>query len=141
MPGIEWPQLRLRVDLAPGCSIGPGKISLLQAIAREGSLSEAAKRLGMSYRRAWVLLDDLNSSFAQPLVSTAVGGARGGGARLTAQGGRLVRAFEALARVARPLARRKFAAFAPKSRRPGSVTRRKLAKSLTARGQKRPLSR
>lgn len=130
MAQIEWPQLRLRVDLAPGCSIGPGKISLLQAIAAEGSLSLAAQRIGMSYRRAWVLLDDLNTSFAQPLVKTAVGGARGGGARLTKQGDKLIRAFEALARGAQPMARRKFESFAVRKRRPRTVARRKLTRSL-----------
>ena len=61
------PRVRIRVDLAPGCSLGPGKVSLLEAIETEGSLTLAARRLAMSYRRAWNLLDDLNRSFATPI--------------------------------------------------------------------------
>src|SRR5262245_48267492 len=80
------PRLRLRIDFAPGCSVGPGKVGLLEAIQRCGSLSEAARQLGMSYRRAWLLLAELNRSFNQPLVTTSVGGTDGGGAVLTASG-------------------------------------------------------
>jgi molybdate transport system regulatory protein len=90
------PELRIRVDLSPGCSVGPGKISLLEAIEREGSLSVAARSMGLSYRRAWNLLADLNASFADPVVETAVGGMKGGGARVTAFGRSLVKAFRAL---------------------------------------------
>lgn len=133
MANTEWPQLRLRVDLAPGCSIGPGKISLLQAIESEGSLSLAARHIGMSYRRAWDLLDDLNQSFDQPLVTTAVGGLSGGGAQLTEQGRRLIAAFEALQRGVQPLARRKFLSFAARKRSTRQAARRKLAKPLAAR--------
>lgn len=140
MASSSWPQVRLRIDLGPGCSIGPGKISLLQAIAAEGSLSLAAQRIGMSYRRAWVLLDDLNTAFAEPLVTTVVGGVRGGGAKLTRQGDKLIRAFEALARGAQPMARRKFSSFTVRERQ-SRVARRKLARPLAARVQKRPLSR
>lgn len=64
------PQLRIRVDLAAGCSVGPGKISLLDAIEREGSLSVAARSIGLSYRRAWNLLTDLNQSFVKPVAAT-----------------------------------------------------------------------
>ena len=98
------PQLRIRVDLAPGCSVGPGKISLLEAIEREGSLSVAALSIGLSYRRAWNLLADLNRSFTEPVVATAVGGTRGGGARVTDFGRSLVAAFRALERSALRLA-------------------------------------
>ncbi|HEV7605993.1 MAG TPA: hypothetical protein VGO61_01550 [Steroidobacteraceae bacterium] len=92
----KFPQLRIRVDLAPGCSVGPGKVSLLQAIERQGSLSVAAQSIGMSYRRAWNLLADLNRSFASPIVATAVGGRRGGGARVTELGHALIAAFRSL---------------------------------------------
>ena len=98
------PQLRIRVDLAPGCSIGPGKVSLLEAIEREGSLSVAAQTIGMSYRRAWNLLADLNGSFESPVVTTAVGGTRGGGARVTDLGHSLIAAFRATERDALRLA-------------------------------------
>lgn len=132
MTGNDWPQLRLRVDLAPGCSIGPGKILLLRAIAAEGSLSLAARRIGMSYRRAWDLLSDLNEAFARPMATTAVGGRRGGGARLTAQGEKLVRAFEKLERGVRPLARRTFDDFTARERSPRRALRRKLVKPRTS---------
>ncbi len=106
------PQLRIRVDLAPGCSVGPGKISLLEAIDREGSLSVAARATGLSYRRAWNLLADLNRSFAQPVVATAVGGMRGGGARVTDFGHALIAAFRALERGALRLAATRMRRFA-----------------------------
>jgi molybdate transport system regulatory protein len=92
------PRVRIRVDLAPGCSLGPGKVSLLEAIEVEGSLTLAARRLEMSYRRAWNLLDDLNRSFAMPMVETAVGGRSGGGAQLTESGRALIHAFRELER-------------------------------------------
>ena len=129
----EWPRLRLRVDLAPGCSIGPGKISLLQAIDEAGSLSLAAQRIGMSYRRAWNLLDDLNGAFAHRLVTTAVGGAHGGGARLTAHGSRLIRAYEALQSDVSPMARRKFAGFPARKQSGKAVAQRKMVRPLAAR--------
>src|SRR5258708_36966422 len=70
--------VRFRVDLGGGCSIGIGKIELLEGISRNGSLSEAARQMRMSYRRAWLLLADLNASFDQP-VAQASTGRRGGG--------------------------------------------------------------
>lgn len=67
-------------------AIGPGKADLLEAIARSGSISAAARDMGMSYKRAWDLVDIMNRSFRQPLVTTAKGGAAGGGAQVTAFG-------------------------------------------------------
>ena len=58
--------IRFRIDFAAHCNVGPGKIELLEEIARSGSLSQAARRMGISYRRAWMLLDSLNSGFNQP---------------------------------------------------------------------------
>jgi molybdate transport system regulatory protein len=107
------PQLRLRIDFAPGCSVGPGKIGLLEAIQRGGSLSEAARQLGMSYRRAWLLLDELNRSFTEPLVTTAIGGAHGGGAELTAAGVSLIGAFRAVERETNSLARKRLPKMLP----------------------------
>ena len=75
--------VRLRVDLGPAQSIGPGKIALLERIEATGSLSQAARDLAMSYRRAWLLLDDLNHAFTEPVTTASIGGAGGGGARLT----------------------------------------------------------
>jgi molybdate transport system regulatory protein len=87
--------VRFRLDLAPGCSLGPGKIDLLEAIAREGSLTRAAASLGMSYRYAWLLVDDLKSSFTTPVTAATVGGKRGGGVELTPFGRELVKRYRA----------------------------------------------
>jgi molybdate transport system regulatory protein len=85
-----------RVEFGPHCAIGPGKIALLENIERTGSLSEAARRLQMSYRRAWLLLEDLNTAFQQPVARMSVGGRGGGGASLTSFGSDLVSAYRAL---------------------------------------------
>lgn len=79
-------QFRLRIKRHEDIALGPGKISLLEAIARTGSISAAGRELQMSYRRAWNLLDEINRSLAEPAVITAAGGAHGGGSRLTAVG-------------------------------------------------------
>jgi molybdate transport system regulatory protein len=84
------PVVRIRVDFGVPCSLGPGKIALLEAIQRSGSLSQAARDLGMSYRRAWQLLSSLNASFREAVVVTAKGGRGGGGARLTGTGEELI---------------------------------------------------
>ena len=84
-----------RVDFSPECAVGPGKIALLEHIAGSGSLSEAARKLRMSYRRAWLLLEDLNTSFQQPVAQMSVGGRGGGGASLTPFGAELVAAYRA----------------------------------------------
>lgn len=78
--------LSIRVDLPNGRRFGPGKADLLAAIAATGSVSGAAKALGMSYPRALRLIEDMNSLFAAPLVETFHGGQARGGARLTARG-------------------------------------------------------
>jgi len=65
--------VRLRVDIGPDCSIGPGKIALLEQIERSGSLSKAARVLKMSYRRAWLLLEDLNQTLGQRVTTASVG--------------------------------------------------------------------
>jgi molybdate transport system regulatory protein len=85
-----------RVDFSPDCAVGPGKIALLEHISSTGSLSEAARKLKMSYRRAWLLLEDLNTSFQQPVAQMSVGGRGGGGASLTQFGSDLVAAYRAL---------------------------------------------
>jgi molybdate transport system regulatory protein len=107
--------VRFRLDLSPGCSIGPGKITLLEEIARTGSLREAARQLKMSYRRAWLLLDDVNRSFKVPVSEMSVGGAGGGGARLTAFGEEIVRRYRATARRIEATATAEFASIARKA--------------------------
>jgi molybdate transport system regulatory protein len=84
---------RLRVVLSPGIAIGPGKADLLAAIDETGSISAAGRRLKMSYRRAWLLVEELNKSFQRPLVTADKGGAKGGGAHLTETGAEILRRF------------------------------------------------
>ena len=79
------PRPRLRVLLGTEIAIGPGKADLLDAIARSGSISAAAREMGMSYRRAWNLVEVMNRSFRNPLVETLTGGS-GGGAQVTELG-------------------------------------------------------
>ena len=74
-------------------AIGPGKIALLEAIDRTGSITAAAKSLGMSYRGAWLLLEETNRSLARPAVTTIAGGKRGGGTQLTPTGIELCRRY------------------------------------------------
>jgi molybdate transport system regulatory protein len=77
-------------------AMGPGKADLLDAIARTGSISAAGRDLGMSYRRAWLLVDTMNRCFAAPLVETHPGGGRSAGARLTVEGETTLKAYRAL---------------------------------------------
>jgi molybdate transport system regulatory protein len=85
-------------------AMGPGKADLLEAIAATGSISASAKRLGMSYRRAWLLVDTMNRCFREPVVASATGGAGGGGAVVTDFGRRVLARFRAMgARVDRAL--------------------------------------
>src|SRR5271169_7044755 len=96
--------VRFRVDIGRRCSIGIGKIELLEGIALTGSLSQAARRMRMSYRRAWLLLADLNKSFDRPVVHSSTGGQGGGGAVLTPFGVRLVASYRKLEAKVLPLA-------------------------------------
>lgn len=98
--------IRFRVDFGARCSVGIGKIELLEAIRRTGSLSQAARLLDMSYRRAWLLMADLNASFDRPVVDTMTGGTHGGGARLTDFGGQLVDGYRQLELSLKPIAER-----------------------------------
>ncbi len=82
--------IRVRLYCGDEIAMGPGKADLLEAIAREGSISAAGRALGMSYRRAWLLVDAMNRCWEAPLVETAAGGSHGGGARVTETGGRVL---------------------------------------------------
>ncbi len=93
-------RLSIRVDLASGARIGPGKVALLEAIARDGSISAGGRALRMSYRRAWELVEELNRSLGVAVVATAAGGAGGGGARLTEAGAVMVAEYRALEQAA-----------------------------------------
>lgn len=94
------PKLRLRLVFADGHRFGPGKADLLQAISEEGSLAAAGRRMGMSYRRAWALVEEMNADFDPAPVERSRGGATGGGARLTAAGEDLLRRYRALEELA-----------------------------------------
>ena len=91
-------RLKLKLQLYCGDEIamGPGKADLLEAIAREGSISAAGRALGMSYRRAWVLVDTMNRCFKRPLVEAHPGGGKGAGAKLSSDGEAALRAYRAL---------------------------------------------
>jgi molybdate transport system regulatory protein len=83
----------MRVSAGEAIAVGPGKIALLQAIQQTRSITAAAKALDMSYRRAWMLVDQLNASLKQPAVRSVIGGERGGGSELTEVGVELVRLY------------------------------------------------
>lgn len=87
---------RLRILLGADIAIGPGKADLLDAVARGGSISAAARDMGMSYRRAWLLVDTMNRSFRAPLVEASKGGAGGGGARITELGLEVLARYRAM---------------------------------------------
>ena len=89
-------RLTLRIDLGPDQALGPGKIRLLEAIRKTGSISRAGRSLSMSYRRAWLLVDDMNRCFREPVIVTQPGGARGGGAALTPFGAVLIAKYRAI---------------------------------------------
>lgn len=83
-------RLRQRIQYGHAIAMGPGKVELLRQIAAHGSISAAARHMGMSYRRAWQLVETMNQCFLSPLVETAAGGSGGGGARVTALGEQVV---------------------------------------------------
>ena len=86
-------RLRLRIDVDHEAAIGPGKIALLEAIIETGSISAAARKLGMSYRRAWLLVEDINGRLRKPAVTRATGGKQGGSSEVTEAGRELVQLF------------------------------------------------
>ncbi len=90
--------LSIRIDLPNGSRLGPGKVALLEALHRRRSISAAARDLGMSYRRAWVLIDDLNRAYDAAVVETFPGRSHGAGAALTPFGERLVAVYRAAER-------------------------------------------
>jgi len=94
----ELPDYKLIVRLMVGDAIalGPGKADLLAAIAETGSISAAGRKLGMSYRRAWLLVDTMNQSFQAPLVIARKGGDKGGGAEISALGDEVLHRYQAL---------------------------------------------
>ena len=100
MRGNDRPALTLRIDLGDRGAIGPGKISLLEAIDSEGSITAAGKKIGMSYRGAWLLVENVNKMFKQPVVSTRHGGAKGGRSSLTRLGTEVVSRYRQIEKAA-----------------------------------------
>jgi molybdate transport system regulatory protein len=91
---------RMRITTGDSIAIGPGKIALLEALDDTGSITSAAKSLDMSYRRAWLLMSELNAALKQPAVESLTGGVAGGGSRLTAVGKSLVTRYRRVERTA-----------------------------------------
>lgn len=90
------PRMNLRLHFAQGLTFGRGKADLLLAIDEEGSISAAGRRMGMSYRRAWNLVEEMNLAFREPLIDSARGGSGGGGASLTPRGREILDHYRAL---------------------------------------------
>jgi molybdate transport system regulatory protein len=117
-------RLTIRIDLTNHRAIGPGKIRLLELVGESGSISAAGRTMRMSYRRAWTLVDGLNRSFRSPLVTTQPGGARGGGAALTALGQDVIACYRAVERAALRASARELAALdAAQATRPSAARR------------------
>lgn len=103
-------ELSIRIDFGPGQRLGPGKIALLEKIGEAGSIAAGGRMLGMSYRRAWLLIDEINTIFGQPVVTAKTGGAKGGGAELTPLGRMLITRYRAIEKSATAAAARQLAA-------------------------------
>ncbi|WP_421694789.1 winged helix-turn-helix domain-containing protein [Aestuariivirga sp.] len=93
-------ELSIRIDFGPGLRVGPGKIALLEQIAALGSISAGGRAMEMSYRRAWELIEELNTIFGKPVVQSRSGGKKGGGATLTPFGLSLISRYRAMERAA-----------------------------------------
>ena len=89
-------RLTIRIDFEGSESFGPGKARLLELIDSHGSIRSAAAAMNMSYRHAWLLLQAVEDTFGAPVISTATGGAKGGGAKLTELGRSLVARYRVI---------------------------------------------
>ena len=133
---MKDPAIRFRIDFAENNNLGPGKIALLEAVQASGSISDAARVLKMSYRRAWLLVSSLNAAFDEPVTVAVTGGKGGGGARVTAFGANLIAVYRALETEVTQLAMQRLAVVLPHvanksiaNLRPG---RRPLARKVSA---------
>jgi molybdate transport system regulatory protein len=126
------PQAHIRIDFSGSCSIGPGKIGLLEGIERTGSLSAAARSLGLSYRRGWLLLHSINEAFSLPVVALSIGGRDGGGAKLTEFGRQLVADYRNFESAVDALAVKTFSSVRASNRvvAEPAATRRPVSRSL-----------
>jgi molybdate transport system regulatory protein len=110
-------QLCIRLDLANGKRIGPGKIALLEAIQTKGSITAAAQHLGMCYRRAWLLVQAINDALQQPAVTTSIGGRRGSSGATVTSVGEVIKLYHSIEGRTHTSARQEFSAIAGLSRR------------------------
>jgi molybdate transport system regulatory protein len=102
----DHPSISFRITLAPETLLGPGKADLLQAIDETGSIAAAGRRMGMSYKRAWYLIDTMNAYFREPVVISTKGGSARGGAQLTGTGRTVLKAYRRIeAKAGRAVAR------------------------------------
>ncbi|MCZ0963053.1 winged helix-turn-helix domain-containing protein [Paracoccus benzoatiresistens] len=92
----DGPRIKLRLEYDAPLVLGPGKAQLLRLIGQLGSISAAGRQMGMSYKRAWTLVEEMNAAFAHPLVDSSRGGAGGGGASVTPAGQAVLRHYESL---------------------------------------------
>lgn len=90
--------IRPRIAFGSVFAVGPGKIDLLRAVAANGSISGASRALGMTYKRAWLLIDTMNQGFGRPVVERSIGGKGGGGARLSSLGEALLLHYDDIER-------------------------------------------
>jgi molybdate transport system regulatory protein len=109
-------RLRVSIVFESGARIGPGKAKLLESIRDTGSISAAAREMGMSYKRAWLLLDSMNQAFTEPVVTAAPGGAGGGGATLTRFGAEVLKRYRDIHDRAAAMAADDLAALARRAR-------------------------
>jgi molybdate transport system regulatory protein len=109
--------IKLSIFFESGARIGPGKIALLESIRDTGSISAAARSMGMTYKRAWLLLDSINQAFTEPVVISAPGGAGGGGATLTPFGAEVLKRYRRILRKAATMAATDLAALKARARK------------------------
>ena len=132
-------KVRIRIDFDATNAVGPGKIALLERMRDTGSLSQAARELDMSYRRAWQLLDSLNTLFNEPVIVTSIGGKGGGGSEITQLGLALIDAYRALEGEMTQRAQQVFKPFRNQVAPIAETTRRPVRKS--ARGKRGRVSK
>ena len=125
--------VRFRIDFGEDSSVGPGKISLLEAIRDAGSLSKGARSIGMSYRRAWLLVESLNQSFRKPVTVASKGGKAGGGMLVTEFGEALIKKYRQLERDFAKVAKRRLQLITPRA-----VRRSKSSAKLSPGAPRRP---
>jgi len=117
MHSANMARVRVSIVFESGARIGPGKAKLLESIRDTGSISAAAREMGMSYKRAWVLLDSMNQAFTELVVTAASGGAGGGGATLTPFGAEVLERYRRIHDRAAAMAADDVAALARRARR------------------------